>query len=47
MKVEDLHKYATKVDLKNAAGADTWKFAKKYNWASLKSEVDKQDIDKL
>ena len=42
VKVElDLSNYATKVDLKNATGVDTSKFAKKVDLASLKSEVDK------
>ena len=43
----DLSNYATKKDLKNAAGADTSKFAEKVDLASLKSTVDKLDIDKL
>ena len=43
----DLSNYATKADLKNATGVDTSKFAKKIDLASLKSEVDKLDIDKL
>ena len=48
MKVElDLSNYVTKADLKNAAGVDTSKFAKKVNLVSLKSEIDKLDIDKL
>ena len=48
MKVDlDLSNYATKKDLKNAAGADTSKFAEKVDLASLKSTVDKLDIDKL
>ena len=48
VKVElDLFNYATKVDLKNATGADTSKFAKKVDLASLKSNVDKLDIIKL
>ena len=48
MKVElDLFNYETKVDLKNAAGVDTSKFGKQADLASLKSEVDKLDIDKL
>ena len=47
-KVElDLSNYATKTDLKNAAGVDTSKFAKKVDLANLKSNVDKLDIDKL
>ena len=48
VKVElDLFNYATKADLKNATGVDTSKFAKKVDLASLKSNVDKLDIDKL
>ena len=43
----DLTNYATKADLKNAAGVDTSKFAKKVDLASVKSNVDKLDIDKL
>ena len=39
--------YATKVDLKNAVGVDTSKFAKKVDLANLKSNVDKLDIPKL
>ena len=48
VKVElDLSNYATKADLKNAKDVDTSKFAKKVDLASLKSNVDKLDIDKL
>ena len=48
MEVElELSNYATKGDLKNATGVDTSKFAKKNDLASLKSNVDKVDIDKL
>ena len=48
VKVElDLSYYATKADLKNTAGVDTPKFAKKVDLASLKSNVDQLDIDKL
>ena len=43
----DLSNYATKAVLKNEAGVDITKFAKKVELASLKSEVDKLDIDKL
>ena len=43
----DLSNYATKTDLKNATEIDTSSFAKKVNLASLKSNVDKSDIDKL
>ena len=42
-----LSNYATKADLKNAAGVDTSKFANKVNLTNLKSDVDKLDIDKL
>ena len=44
-----LSNYATKADLKNTTGVDTSKLAKKVDWASLKSNVDKLelDIDKL
>ena len=43
----DLSNYAPKADLKNAAGALISKCAKKIDLASLKSNVDKLDIDKL
>ena len=43
----DLSNYATKADLKNAAGVDTSDFAKKTVLANLKSYLDKLDIDKL
>ena len=43
----DLSNCATKTDLKNATGIDTSSFAKKLDWPSLKSNVDKLDIDKL
>ena len=43
----DLFNYATKADLNNATGADTSKFAKTFDLVSLKSIVDKLDIDKL
>ena len=39
--------YATKSDLKNATSVDTSKFAKKVDLASLKSFIDKLDIDRL
>ena len=39
--------YATKTDLKNVTHIDTSSFALKTNLASLKTEVDKLDIDKL
>ena len=43
----DLSNCATKTDLKNTAHIDTSSFALKTNLASLKTEVDKLDIDKL
>ena len=43
----DLSSYATKTDLKNVMHVDTSSFALKKNSASLKTEVDKLDIDKL
>ena len=39
--------YATKTDIKNISHIDTSSFALKSNLASLKTEVDKLDIDKL
>ena len=39
--------YATKTDLKNVTHVDVSSFASKTNLASLKSEVDKIDADKL
>ena len=43
----DLSNYASKTDLKNATGIDTSNLALKSNLASLKTEVDKIDVDKL
>ena len=43
----DFCNYTTKLDLKNATGVDTSDFAKKADLASLKSDVDKLDIDNL
>ena len=43
----DLSNYATKTDLKNITHVDVSSFASKANLATLKSEVDKLDIDKL
>ena len=43
----DLSNYATKTDLKNVSHADVSRFALKSNLASLKTEVDKIDADKL
>ena len=48
IKVElDLSSYATKTDLKNVTHVDVSSLALKSNLASLKTEVDKLDIDKL
>ena len=48
IKVElDLSNYATKTDLKNVTHVDVSSFASKTNLASLKTEVDKIDVDKL
>ena len=43
----NLSNYATKTDLKNVAHVDVSSFALKSNLASLKTKVDKLDIDKL
>ena len=43
----DLSNYATVADIKNISHIDTSSFALKTNLASLKTEVDKLDIDKL
>ena len=43
----DLSNYATKTDVKNMTHVDTSGFALKINLASLKTEVDELDIDKL
>ena len=43
----DLSNYATKTDIKNISHVDTSSFALKSNLASLKTEVNKLDIDKL
>ena len=43
----DLSNYATKIIIKNVSHTDTSSFALKSNLASLKTEVDKSDIDKL
>ena len=43
----DLSNYATKSDTKNISHVDTSSFALKTNLATLKTEVDKLDIDKL
>ena len=43
----DLSNYAAKTDIKNILHIDTSTFALKSNFASLKTEVEKLDIDKL
>ena len=43
----DLSNYATKTDLKNVTQVDSSSFALKTNLASLKTEVEKLDIDML
>ena len=43
----DLSNYATKAHIKNISHLDTSSFALKTNLASLKTEVDELDIDKL
>ena len=43
----DLSNYATKADIKYISHVDTSSFALKLNLASLKTEVNKLDIDKL
>ena len=48
IKVElELSNYGTKADLKNVTSVDISKFAKKVDLTSLKSYIDKLDIDKL
>ena len=43
----DLSNYATKADIKNISHVDTLSFALKTNLATLKTEVNKLDINKL
>ena len=43
----DVSNYATKTDIKNISHVDTSSFALKSNLASLKTEVEKLNIDKL
>ena len=43
----NLSTYARKADLKNVSHVDVSSFALKTNLASLKTEVDKKDADKL
>ena len=45
--IVDLSNYATKTDPKNVTHVDVSGFALKSNLASLKTEVDKLDIDKI
>ena len=48
VKVElDLSSYVTKADLKNGAGVDTLYFGYETDFANLKSDADKIDIDKV
>ena len=43
----DLSNYATKTDIKNISHVDTSSFALKSDLASLKTEIDKLEIDQL
>ena len=43
----DLGNYGTKADIKNISHVDTSRFAQKPTLPSLKTEVDKLDIDRL
>ena len=43
----DLSNYATKANIKNAAGVDTSNFAKETVLTNLKYDVDKLDIEKV
>ena len=43
----DLSNYAIKADFENAAEINTSKLPLKSNWANLKAEIDKIDVDKL
>ena len=48
VKVElDFSSYLTKLDFKNVTGVDTSKLAAKSDLASLKTKIDKIDVDKL
>ena len=42
----DLSNYIAIADFKNATGVDTSKVAKNVDFANLKSDVDKLDLDK-
>ena len=44
---DDLSNYATNRDSKKATGVDTSKLAEKSDLASLKTEIDKLDVDEL
>ena len=44
---DDLSNYATKTDIKNISHLDTSSFALKINLATLKTELDKPDINKF
>ena len=43
----DLSNYSAKTDIKNVTHIDTSSFVFKKNWASLKTEAHKVDIEKL
>ena len=43
----DLSNYATKADIKNISHVNTSGFALKKNFANLKTEIDRLDIDNL
>ena len=43
----DFFNYATKTDIKNISHVDTSSFALQINLATLKTEIDQLDIDKL
>ena len=45
--MEEIKTYLTKTDLKNVTHVDASSFALKTDLASLKTEVDKLDVDKL
>ena len=45
--MEEIKTYLTKTDLKNVTHVDSSSFALKTDLASLKTEVDKLDVDKL
>ena len=43
----DFSSYPTKSELKDATGVDTWKLAKKADFASLKPDTDKSLLKRL